>query len=147
MGRLTISNSDLVYADTSIFIYTVEVHPDYYPLLQPLWSKFQAGEIGIVTSELTLMETLVVPLRDGDTNLANTYDQLLLSSSLQLIPIHQEILRNAAQLRGDYNLKTPDAIHLATALRENCNLLLTNDVQFRRVTGLSVTILQDALSD
>ncbi|PNW65666.1 UNVERIFIED_CONTAM: hypothetical protein BEN50_21695, partial [Euhalothece sp. KZN 001] len=97
--------------------------------------------------ELILLETLVLPLRTGNQNLLQAYDQLLLSSSLQLIPIHQEILRNAAQLRGDYNLKTPDAIHLATALRESCNWLLTNDVQFRRVRELSVTILQDALSD
>ncbi|WP_390622264.1 type II toxin-antitoxin system VapC family toxin [Euhalothece natronophila] len=93
-----------------------------------------------------MLETLVLPLRTGNQDLLQAYEHLLLSS-LQLISISQEILRNAAQLRANYNLKTPDAIHVATALKENCTLLLTNDVQFRRVTGLSVTILQDVLFD
>jgi predicted nucleic acid-binding protein len=144
---LVLPNSSLIYLDTSVVIYSVEQVPDYYQILEPLWEKVEGGEVRVCSSELIVLETLVLPLRTGNQNLLQAYDQLLLSPSLQLIPIHQEILRNAAQLRGDYNFKTPDAIHLATALRENCNLLLTNDVQFRRVTGLSVTILQDALSD
>ena len=144
---LVLPNSSLIYLDTSVIIYSVEQVPDYYQILEPLWEKVEGGEVRVCSSELIVLETLVLPLRTGNQNLLQAYDQLLLSSSLQLIPIHQEILRNAAQLRGDYNLKTPDAIHLATALRESCNLLLTNDVQFRRVRELSVTILQDALSD
>ena len=144
---LVLPNSSLIYLDTSVVIYSVEQVPDYYQILEPLWEKVEGGEVRVCSSELIVLETLVLPLRTGNQNLLQAYDQLLLSSSLQLIPIHQEILRNAAQLRGDYNLKTPDAIHLATALRESCNLLLTNDVQFRRVRELSVTILQDALSD
>lgn len=144
---LVLPNSSLIYLDTSVVIYSVEQVPDYYQILEPLWEKVESGEVRVCSSELIVLETLVLPLRTGNQNLLQAYDQLLLSSSLQLIPIHQEILRNAAQLRGDYNLKTPDAIHLATALRENCNLLLTNDVQFRRVRELSVTILQDALSN
>lgn len=144
---LVLPNSSLIYLDTSVVIYSVEQVPDYYQILEPLWEKVEGGEVRVCSSELIVLETLVLPLRTGNQNLLQAYDQLLLSPSLQLIPIHQEILRNAAQLRGDYNLKTPDAIHLATALRESCNLLLTNDVQFRRVRELSVTILQDALSD
>ncbi len=66
MGQLNIPPSAIVYADTSIFIYTVEENLDYYSLLQPLWSLFQAGEVEIISSELTLMETLVAPLRDED---------------------------------------------------------------------------------
>ena len=142
---LILPNSSLVYLDTSVVIYSVEQVPDYYQILEPLWEKVQREEIRVCSSELILLETLVLPLRTGNQNLLQAYDQLL-SSSLQLIPIRQEILREAAQLRSDYNLKTPDAIHVATALKENCTLLLTNDVQFRRVAGLSVTILQDVLS-
>lgn len=145
MGLLTIPPSAIVYADTSIFIYTVEENLDYYPLLQPLWSLFQAGEVEIISSELTLMETLVVPLRDANADLVNTYEQLLLSSSVQLIPIGQTILRQAAQLRATTNLKTPDAIHAATALSENCSFFLTNDSGFRNVSGLPVVVLKDVL--
>ncbi len=67
-------------------IYTVEGNPEYYSLLQPLWSKFQIGEIEIISSELILMEALVVPLRNANNSLIADYEQLLLSEEMQLIP-------------------------------------------------------------
>ncbi len=49
------------------------------------------------------------------------YEQLLLSSVLQLISISQTILREAARLRATTPLlRTPDAIHAATAIASNC---------------------------
>ena len=107
MGQLIIPPSAVVYADTSIFIYTVEVNPDYYSLLQPLWLLFQAGDIEIISSELTLMETLVVPTRNSDSDLIDAYEQLLLSPAISLVPINQTVLREAARLRAMTNLKTP----------------------------------------
>ena len=145
MGQLVISPAAIVYADTSIFIYTVEENSDYYSLLQPLWSRFQAREIELISSELTLMETLVVPIRDSNTDLIDTYEQLLLSQTIQLTPISQAVLREAARLRATTNLKTPDAIHAATALNNGCTLFLTNDSQFRNVAGLPVVILREVL--
>ena len=146
MGQLIIPPSAVVYADTSIFIYTVEVNPDYYSLLQPLWLLFQAGDIEIVSSELTLMETLVVPTRNSDSDLIDTYEQLLLSPAISLVPISQTVLREAARLRATTNLNTPDAIHAATALSNNCTMLLTNDSQFGNVKGLSIVILSEVLT-
>lgn len=67
MGQLILPSSSLVYVDTSPVIYSVEWNPNYFSLLQPLWLKLQAGEIEVVSSELILMETLVVPLRNADT--------------------------------------------------------------------------------
>lgn len=115
-----------IYIDTSVAIYTIEGNPDYYSLLQPLWSKFYAGEIQIISSELILMEVLVVRLRNGNNFLVTDYQEVLLSSQVQLIPISQLILRQAANLRATSKLKTPDAIHAATAfLLIVTNLLLT----------------------
>ncbi|WP_235181616.1 type II toxin-antitoxin system VapC family toxin [Chlorogloeopsis fritschii] len=92
------------------------------------------------------METLVLPLRNADTFLVDTYEQLLLSETIQLIPISQSILRQAANLRATTNLKTPDAIHAATALSISCNQFLTNDKGFRNVPGLPVVILSEVLT-
>lgn len=146
MGQLTLPSSATVYLDTSVIIYTVEANPIYYSLLQPLWLKFQIGEIELVTSELTLMETLVLPLRNANTTLVNDYEQLLLSSEIQLVSITRSVLRNAANLRANTNLKTPDAIHAATALGEGCTLFVTNDSGFRNVPNLSVVILSEVLA-
>ncbi len=45
MGYLNIENDSIIYADTLIFIYTIEANSDYWELLQPLWSKSQQKEI------------------------------------------------------------------------------------------------------
>ncbi|ARV59913.1 VapC toxin family PIN domain ribonuclease [Nostocales cyanobacterium HT-58-2] len=146
MGTLNIPASSLVYVDTSTVIYSVEKFPEYVPLLAPLWLKLQAGEIEIVSSELILMETLVLPLRNSNSILINAYEQLLISSEMRLISISQSILRQAANLRATSNLKTPDAIHAATALSISCNQFITNDKGFRNVPGLPVVILSEILA-
>ncbi len=42
------------------------------------------------------------------------------------------------------NLKTPDALHAATALLQGCKLFVTNDGAFRRVAHLPVTVLSES---
>ena len=147
MGQLTLPDYARIYIDTAVVIYTIEVNPNYWQLLQPLWQKFQSEQVELVTSELTLMESLVLPFRQSNLNLVDTYEQLLLSSVLQLIPIGQAILREAARLRAiTPSLRTPDAIHAATALTSGCTQFLTNDRQLRNVTNLPVVVLDEVLA-
>jgi predicted nucleic acid-binding protein len=143
VGTLTLPPSGLVYLDANPVIYTVEKHPVYGPLLQPLWQAAQAKAIEVVSSELVLLETLVGPFKSGDTALERAYDQALLGTDLRLLPITQIILREAARLRATTRLKTPDALHVATAQQAGCVLFITNDVGFRGVPSLPLVILDD----
>jgi predicted nucleic acid-binding protein len=60
-----------------------------------------------------------------------------------LLPISLAILEQTAHLRATTNSKTPDAIHAATALAIGCTQFFTNDVGFRRIPGLPVTIVSE----
>ena len=64
---------------------------------------------------------------------------------MRLLPITHAILRDAARLRATTKLKTPDAIHAATAADSRCVLFITNDVGFRGVGSIPVVILNDLL--
>jgi predicted nucleic acid-binding protein len=143
MGSLTLPASGSVYVDTMAVIYTVERFPDYWPLLEPLWLAAQAGTFEIVTSELTLMEVLVKPLKTKNTVLVKAFELALIGTHVQLLPITQSILRAAAQLRATTKLRTPDAIHAAAAVQAGCVLFVTNDSIFRTIAGLPVAILDD----
>jgi predicted nucleic acid-binding protein len=145
MGALTVPSSGLVYFDANSVIYSVEKHPVYWPLLQPLWQAAKGKSIEIVSSDLVLMETLVGPLKSGDVVLANAYEQLFQQAQTRLIPITQSILREAARWRATTKLKNPDALHAATAQQAGCVLFVTNDVGFRGVPNLPVVILDDLL--
>jgi predicted nucleic acid-binding protein len=61
------------------------------------------------------------------------------------LPISLDILRESANFRATQNLKTPDAIHAATAFSANCDYLITNDDGFKRVSNINVVILSDAI--
>jgi predicted nucleic acid-binding protein len=143
MGSLILPASGVVYVDTAPVIYTVERHADYESLLLPLWAALDAGTLEVVTSELTLLEVLVKPLRDNDQSLAQDYEKLLAATRLRTMPVTASILREAAQIRAATNLRTPDAIHAATALAAGCVQFITNDTDYRKLSSLPVIVLKD----
>jgi predicted nucleic acid-binding protein len=133
-----------VYLDTDAIIYSVEKIAPYWLLLQPLWLAAQAGTFMVISSELALLETLVKPLQTSDSILENTYRVLLTAArETRLVAMDRAVLEQAARLRATTGIKTPDAIHAATALREACELFVSNDPIYRRVPGLPVAILDD----
>ena len=147
MGQLVLPNTGLIYMDASPIIYSVEKIEPYSSLLQPLWLAAQAGNIRLLGSELLLLETLVKPIQNQDHILEATFRQLLTASrELHLVPIGTDVLEQAIHLRSTTGLKTPDAIHAATALISGCTLFVTNDSGFRRVAGLTVIVLQEVLT-
>jgi len=144
VGSLTLPPSGIVYVDANSAIYSIEKIEPYNSLLLSMWQGAQAGDFRIVSSELLLLETLVKPLRTADAVLEASFRALLLSShELRLMPITISILDSAAHLRAATGLKTPDAIHAATALAVGCDLFVTNDRNLTRVPGLAIALLDD----
>ncbi len=147
MGRLSFPTSGTIYVDAQIPIYTTNQHPDYSPLLRPLWEAVKARTIQVVSSELTLMETIISPIRANDPIAQQIREDIWKQANTRLLPITEEVLREAARLRAAIvGLKTPDAIHAATALRYGCVLFISNDTGFRRVPNLPITLLDDVLA-
>lgn len=144
MGSLTLPAAGLVCLDANAFIYTVEKHPVYGPLLHPLWTAAKAGQLEVACSDLLLMEVLIGPLKSGNRQLETDYEAAL-RTGIRLLPITQPILRLAAQLRATTKLRTPDALHAATALHVQCALFVTNDMGMRAVPQLPVVVLDDLL--
>ncbi len=145
MGRLIFPTGSRIYLDTAPIIYSVEKHPEYWYILQDLWASADRSEIEIVSSELTLLEALVLPAREKNEAGMKDYEELLMESDLQLVPISTSILKMAVKLRADLNLKTPDSIHAATAVLTECDHIISNDHGLRRLTIPSVTILSDLI--
>jgi len=141
---LTLPESGTVYLDANGFIYSIERIDPYRSMLDTLWLTVSVGQVKVVTSELTLLEVLVKPLKVGDATTATLFRTVLKHTpDVQMLRITQSVLEAAANLRATLGLKTPDAIHVATALLNNSVLFVTNDSAFRRVTDLNVTVLSE----
>src|ERR1043165_4870318 len=54
VGLTKLPRGAVVYLDANSIIYAVEKHPDYAPLLDPLWRPAQTQTIGLISSELSL---------------------------------------------------------------------------------------------
>ncbi|MBV9880722.1 MAG: type II toxin-antitoxin system VapC family toxin [Gemmatirosa sp.] len=144
MGLIDHVGPGTVALDASAFIYYVEEHPEYVTILDPLFDEVVRGEREIVTSGVTLLEVLVVPLRLGNVALAARYESLLTRGlGVHLVEIDREQLRMAATLRARHNVRTPDALQLAAALTTGCRAFVTNDNRLRDLPGLRVIQLRD----
>jgi predicted nucleic acid-binding protein len=133
--------------DTSPLIYYIEQHPRYSPITDELFDAIHQGNSRAMTSVLTFLEVLVQPLRCGRLDLAEAYRRILAGSAgITLFPIDAGVCELSAKLRSTHHwIRTPDAIQIATALRNGAELVVTNDERWRQLTEIPVVVLKDFL--
>jgi len=137
----------LIALDTAPLIYFIEEHPTYLPILDSFFEKLDKGSIRVVTSVITLSEVLVKPLRDGETELAQQYRDILLNAEgLTTVEVSVAIAEKAAKLRSQYSLRTPDAIQIATALQSGATALITNDIRWPVLPNLQMLVLDKLIT-
>ena len=130
--------------DTAPIIYFIECNPLYVEMMRSFFLAVQKDEFAVVTSTVTLLETLVVPLRHGNINLAQQYrDILLKTKGHTTISLFPNIAEEAARLRASYNISTPDSIQMATAIFGGASFFLTNDTHLPSLPNLKTLVLDD----
>ncbi len=139
MGLIGDLDAGAVALDTAAFIYFIEDHPRFAPLIAPLFSEAADGKRELITSAMTLLEVLVVPYRAGNRPLAERYEALLTRSrGVRMMDVTRDVLRAAAWLRSTTGARTPDALQIATALGAGCKTFVTNDRRLPSLPGLNV---------
>ncbi len=135
-----------VYLDTSIFIYFVEHHSSYHKPCEQIFKAIETGSIKAVTSTLTLLEILVQPhkLKKEDIVL-KFYSLLTTYPNITWIDLTLGIADLAARFRAEYQLKTPDAIQIASAISSGATAFICNDKVFQRIQGIECLVIDDFL--
>jgi predicted nucleic acid-binding protein len=91
---------------------------------------------------------LTKPLRDQDADLVTAYQAMLRQTrGISLLPVNTTVAARVADLRARYNRRTPDALHVATALTSGCDVFLTNDLGLKRVQEVRILILNELEMD
>lgn len=131
MGITHISGN--IYLDVNVFIYLLEGYPEFSKVLSDLMVYIDQGSVHAVTSELSLAEILVKPIKDRHLALQSLYENTIqTTSNLTVYPVSRDILIEAAKFRAKFinrenSIRLPDAIHLATAHLYQCKYFITND--------------------
>jgi predicted nucleic acid-binding protein len=143
-----LSSIKVLYVETAPFIYYTERHPVYVAKMRSVFLRIHQGQIEIFTSTITLTEVLTKPLKAGDKRLVDDYHEMLENTqNIILAPVDNAIANRAAELRAQYNLKTPDALQIATAIESGCDAFLTNDLGLKRVSEVKILVLDDLEPD
>ena len=146
MGLIDDLGAGPVALDTAVFIYFIEEDERFLPVVEQVFEVIDSGSLPAVTSTMTLLETLVGPIRAGNHQLAEAYESLLSRSrGLYLIDLDRLVIRLAAKIRALAGLKTPDALQVATALQAECTVFLTNDRQIPSIGEMRTLQLRDYL--
>jgi predicted nucleic acid-binding protein len=132
------------YLDTYVIFSAIEHPATFGPSHVRFVRQLDAGKLEAVTSELSVAECLVKPLRDRAEKIVAAYLRFLDGRpTLPLLPIDRDILLTAARLRASLDIRLPDAIHVATALRAHCSIFLTNDKRLKLPPEIRKAIWED----
>ena len=126
-----------VYLDTCCVIYLLEDVPVFSEQIR----KFMAINTDAIlcVSPLVRLEALVKPTIDGNIALIADYEIFL--ADQQWLTIGNVEFDRALALRVGHKIKTPDALHLATAMQHDCVEFWTNDERLQQAaTGMAVNI-------
>ncbi len=140
MGSM-IPKGSRVLLDTVALIYFLEENNCYSKSAEDIFGRVESGELQGVMANLVFAELLVPLYRSGDPQAAAGLSKRLINfRNLEVITLTTEISMEAARLRADYGLRTPDAIHGATAIVTQASGILTNDKRLQVLTqeGLSI---------
>lgn len=132
--------------DTSVFIYQLEANARYLARTDQIFAWIERPGGKAVTSTITMTELLVQPYRVADQQQADEFYVLLSTyPNLEWIAPNLEIADRAAKLRALHGLRTPDALHAATAVHAGATGFVTNDPVFERVKDFETLLLDKLL--
>lgn len=148
MGWLKGLYGKVVFLDTAPIVYYIEKeYPNYKELLDPFFDMVADNKCSAITSVMSLLEVLVVPIRRNNVGLIREFRNFFYHTRIQTIEITPEIAEKAARLRAFHAIKTPDAIQIATAISAGATAFLTNDAQLASIPDIQVLVLKDLKMD
>ena len=135
-----------VLLDTSVLIYYLEGIEPYNLLVKEIFQDIVDEDIRGFLSVISITEFVAKPVGTEKVIDVEGFKQFLASLPIQVLEINYEIAERAGKLRSRYpSVPTPDALIVATALENDCNIFVTNDKRLKKleVYGLTVIVLQD----
>lgn len=128
-----------IYLDSCIAIYLVEEHRELAFRIESLLEN--QPDARLFVSDLTVMECLIGPFRSNNKRLEEKYKEWF--EGVTVLGLNSTVFVEAAQLRSVHQtLKTPDALHIAAALRYNCDGFWPNDT---RLSNVAPSIVRNIL--
>ena len=129
-----------IYWDSCILIYRIQ---QVSPWAETIARKFapQMDESRLCATDLTRLECRVMPLRASNLELLEQFDNFFAQPEVIIVPLDARAFNLATELRAQYRLKTPDALHLAAAISSDCDEFWSNDDRLAKIAGSRIEVV------
>jgi predicted nucleic acid-binding protein len=136
-----------VYFDTNIIIYVINNTAEFVDVCIPFFEAIENGTIVGCSSDVTIAELLVKPMQTNDmlaiSNIKAMFD---VGGYFETFAHDRATFELAAHIRATKGLKFIDALHTATAIKNVCSYIITNDKPLaRKVSGIEAIDIKDFL--
>jgi predicted nucleic acid-binding protein len=132
----------MIYADSGIIMRWVEGGGDVRNAIELRWRQIPPPDRIFVTSRIARLECRCKPLREHRDDLLRLYDTFFASKEVDIREIDARVVEKATELRATIGLRTPDAIHAATATLVGAAALWTTDARLKKCSALVVEVFK-----
>jgi uncharacterized protein len=131
-----------LYVDANIIIYGYEADEPLRSAVMNRLARCCIDEGGkLTTSVFSRLECRVAPIRNGDANLLADYDEFFRGDSVEILEVSRAIIDLATSLRAQYGFKSPDAIHLASAVVAGAQVFFTGDAALAKYPVIDIELI------
>jgi predicted nucleic acid-binding protein len=130
-------SAELIYWDSATFLAYFQQEERRHQLCQGTLERAEAGEVGIITSALTIAECLwlrgQVPI---PKNRAEILRKFFRKSYIRVRNVTRNTSELAQDVVWDHGIRPKDAIHVATAIEAKIGIIETFDEPFIKKSGM-----------
>ncbi len=145
MGLITFRKKDRVALDTNIFICALKESDHRYQRASFILQQLKDKRLKVSISILVIEEFFIKVYKEGrEKQKDEILDFINLDGQVNIVDVNQQVALKAAQIRAKYSsLRTPDAIHLASAIEAEAQIFITTDKRIpSKIENLVIKILK-----
>ena len=135
----------IVFFDACALIYLLEGKEPFASKVRDSLATMTGHypELAVAVSRLSWLECRVGPMKRNDSPILATYDAFFTRPDLIWVELSRDVVELATAIRVKHNLKTPDALQVASCLQLGSDhLFLSGDSELQRVAGLRMHLLR-----
>lgn len=128
--------SSTIALDSNIFIRALDDPDSLGAEARSLLENIRETSPNVSISVMVLEEFFVrVYKQKREKDLDNILDFITMGGLVTLVDVNKQIALLAAKIRALYNVKAPDAVHLASAIEVGAKVFITTDKRLPRKIG------------
>ncbi len=119
---------ECIYWDSCVYISCIQQDPARYPVLRAFLGVAESRKIFLVASALVVAEVVKLNCSPEPINKqADLIREFFENDYIEVRSVDRAIAEEAAKICRSHDIRPPDAVHVATALKFQCTCLQTYD--------------------